>query len=65
MFKKEEPSKKQNNNLKQKIKQFVKEGKTNSKSTNIDENISEEELEKIKKVAEEGGQYGLVGCTIC
>lgn len=47
------------NDLKDQIKTFVKEGSEN------DEMISNEELEKIKKIAKEGGLHGLYGCTIC
>ena len=51
--------------LKNKIKTFIKEGKKNSKNTGIDEEISEEEFERIKKIATEGGQHGFFGCNIC
>jgi hypothetical protein len=47
------------NDLKDQIKTFVKEDSEN------DEMISDEELEKIKKIANEGGLHGLYGCTIC
>lgn len=60
-----EKGKKPNKNLNNQIKKFVEDDKINSKSINIDEKINEEELEKIKKVAIEGGQYGLMGCIIC
>lgn len=50
--------------LKNKIKTFIKEGNKNSKNTG-DEEISEEEFKRIKKIATEGGQHGLYGCNIC
>ena len=50
---------KQSTDLIDKIKTFVKKGSEN------DEMISDEELEKIKKIANEGGLHGLYGCTIC
>ena len=54
---------KKSNELKDQIKTFIQEGKENK--TGNEEEISKDELEKIKKIANEGGQHGLYGCTIC
>lgn len=54
---------KQDNNIK-KLKEVIKENVIAENQVVPDSELTPEEISKIKKIAIDGGEYGLFGCSI-